>query len=139
MVDLPDKHRLLRNMNSCIDQEERYLYLIELGAKLTPTGNALHQAKNLVAGCQSLVWIEMHLQADGSVDIEGDSDAALVKGLIAVVIILYRGLSAQEIFQFDTASWFEKLALTRHLTASRTQGLAAMIKTIRARSLALTL
>lgn len=138
MAALPDKHRLLRNINRCIDQEEKYLYLIELGEKLPPAPETLYQSKNLVSGCQSQVWIDLCLQSDSTIVLEGDSDTALVKGLIAIVIILYHGLDAKGIIDFAIYDWFEQLALMRHLTSSRTQGLEAMIKTIRARALCIT-
>ena len=71
---------------------------------------------------------------DGVIDLQGDSDAAIVKGLIAVVFILYHQMSAQDIVAFDVRSWFEKMALTQHLTPSRSQGLEAMNRAIRAKA-----
>ena len=67
----------------------------------------------------------------------GDSDAAIVKGLIAVVFILYDQMTPQDIVNFDVRPWFEKMALTQHLTPSRSQGLEAMIRAIRAKAAAL--
>lgn len=70
----------------------------------------------------------------GVITLRGDSDAAIVKGLIAVVFILYDRMSVQDITEFDVRPWFEKMALTQHLTPSRSQGLEAMIRAIRAKA-----
>lgn len=71
---------------------------------------------------------------DGVIELQGDSDAAIVKGLIAVVFALYQQMTAQDIVAFDVRPWFEQMALTQHLTPSRSQGLEAMIRAIRARA-----
>ena len=70
-------------------------------------------------------------QSDGHIDFEGDSDAAIVKGLIAIVFSLYQNLSATEIVALDVRHWFGELALLQHLTPTRSQGLEAMIRSIR--------
>ena len=76
----------------------------------------------------------MQLQSDGTITFAGDSDAAIVKGLVAIVIILFQGKTQQQILALDVKSFFEQLALEQHLTPSRTQGLNAMIRTILARA-----
>ncbi|MBM0746274.1 cysteine desulfuration protein SufE [Pantoea eucrina] len=131
MANLPEKEKLVRNFNRCANWEEKYLYIIELGAKLPESSESLHQPEYVISGCQSQVWIRMTPQADGSMAFEGDSDAAIVKGLIAVVFSLYRGLKPQEILELDVRHWFAELALTQHLTPTRSQGLEAMIRAIR--------
>lgn len=131
MANLPDKERLVRNFNRCANWEEKYLYIIELGAKLPESSESLYQPENVISGCQSQVWITMTPQLDGTIAFAGDSDAAIVKGLIAVVFSLYQGLKAAEILDLDVRYWFEQLALTQHLTPSRSQGLEAMIRAIR--------
>ncbi|MDF2784321.1 MAG: cysteine desufuration protein SufE [Pantoea eucrina] len=131
MANLPEKEKLVRNFNRCANWEEKYLYIIELGAKLPESSESLHQPEYVISGCQSQVWIRMTPQADGSMAFEGDSDAAIVKGLIAVVFSLYQGLKAQEILDLDVRHWFAELALTQHLTPTRSQGLEAMIRAIR--------
>ncbi len=83
MANLPEKEKLVRNFNRCANWEEKYLYIIELGAKLPESSESLHQPENVISGCQSQVWIKMHPQSDGTIAFEGDSDAAIVKGLIA--------------------------------------------------------
>ncbi|MCU5774956.1 cysteine desulfuration protein SufE [Erwiniaceae bacterium BAC15a-03b] len=131
MATLPDKEKLVRNFNRCANWEEKYLYVIELGAVLPELSDSLHQPENTISGCQSQVWIVMDQASDGKIQLQGDSDAAIVKGLIAIVFILYQQMTAREIVEFDVRPWFEQLALTQHLTPSRSQGLEAMIRAIR--------
>ncbi|MEJ5070967.1 cysteine desulfuration protein SufE [Enterobacter ludwigii] len=135
MAALPDKDKLLRNFSRCANWEEKYLYIIELGQRLAPLNEDAHNPENIIQGCQSQVWIVMERNADGRIELQGDSDAAIVKGLIAVVFILYHQMTAQDILAFDVRPWFEKMALTQHLTPSRSQGLEAMIRAIRAQAL----
>ena len=138
MANLPDKEKLVRNFNRCANWEEKYLYIIELGAKLPESSESLHQPEHVISGCQSQVWIRMTPQADGTIAFEGDSDAAIVKGLIAVVFSLYQWLKASDILALDVGHWFGELALTQHLTPSRSQGLEAMIRAIRHNAQALS-
>lgn len=134
MAALPDKEKLLRNFNRCANWEEKYLYIIELGQRLPPLSPQQHSPENSIQGCQSQVWIVMGRDADGRITLQGDSDAAIVKGLIAVVFILYDGMTAADVQTFDVRPWFEQMALTQHLTPSRSQGLEAMIRAIRTRA-----
>jgi len=134
MATLPDKEKLLKNFSRCANWEEKYLYIIELGGRLPALPEAEHKPENTIQGCQSQVWIVMRQQADGVIALAGDSDAAIVKGLIAVVFILYQQMTAQDIVAFDVRPWFEKLSLAQHLTPSRSQGLEAMIRSIRTKA-----
>ena len=134
MAELPDKDKLLRNFSRCANWEEKYLYIIELGQRLPPLGKEAHSPENSIQGCQSQVWIVMAQSDDGTIELRGDSAAAIVKGLIAVVFSLYQQMSAQDIVAFDVRPWFEKMALTQHLIPSRSQGLEAMIRAIRAKA-----
>ncbi|QTF08751.1 cysteine desulfuration protein SufE [Brenneria izadpanahii] len=134
MASLPDPQKLVRNFSRCHNWEEKYLYIIELGARLDPLPDAWRRAENLIAGCQSQVWIVMQRDDRGLVALHGDSDAAIVKGLIAVVFSLYQGLTAQEIVELDVRPFFQELALSQHLTPSRSQGLEAMLRAIRAKA-----
>ncbi|MEA9391100.1 cysteine desulfuration protein SufE [Acerihabitans sp. TG2] len=137
MASLPDKEKLLRNFSRCGNWEEKYMYIIELGAQLPPLAPQAHNQANLIAGCQSQVWIQLTTDASGRVMLSGDSDAAIVKGLVATVFILYQGLSAHDIANLDVRPFFNALALTQHLTPSRSQGLEAMVRSIRAKATAL--
>jgi len=134
MAALPDRDKLLRNFTRCANWEEKYLYIIELGQRLPPLSDSAHSPENSIQGCQSQVWIIMHQNESGMIELAGDSDAAIVKGLIAVVFILYQQMSPQDIVAFDVRPWFEKMALTQHLTPSRSQGLEAMIRAIRSKA-----
>ncbi|HGJ5876304.1 MAG TPA: cysteine desulfuration protein SufE [Arsenophonus sp.] len=134
MSVLPDENKLLRNFSRCQNWEERYLYLIELGEKLLPLSYSQKQAKNQVTGCQSQVWIVMEPDSDGRIQFTGDSDAVIIKGLIALVIIIFQNKTGQQILSTDSKTFFQKLSLEQHLTPSRSQGLHAMIKTIRQRA-----
>ncbi|MFC3395323.1 cysteine desulfuration protein SufE [Brenneria rubrifaciens] len=135
MASLPEPQKLVRNFSRCHNWEEKYLYIIELGARLEPLPEIWRQAENLISGCQSQVWIVMQCDERGRIILHGDSDAAIVKGLIALVFSLYQGLSAREIVELDVRPFFEELALNQHLTPSRSQGLEAMLRAIRARAL----
>lgn len=135
MAALPDKDKLLRNFSRCASWEEKYLYIIELGQRLPPLSDEAHNPEHIIQGCQSQVWIVMQRNGEGRIELQGDSDAAIVKGLIAIVFILYHQMTAQDIVAFDVRPWFEKMALTQHLTPSRSQGLEAMIRAIRAQAL----
>ncbi|ELI6451426.1 cysteine desulfuration protein SufE [Yersinia ruckeri] len=131
MATLPDKQKLIRNFSRCHNWEEKYLYVIELGAMLPPLNAEQRQQENLISGCQSQVWISMTLDDQGIVRFAGDSDATIVKGLVALVFILYQDLTPQQIIDLDVRPFFADLALSQHLTPSRTQGLEAMIRAIR--------
>lgn len=134
MAALPDRDKLLRNFTRCANWEEKYLYIIELGQRLPALSEGAHSPENIIQGCQSQVWIVMQRNESGMMELAGDSDAAIVKGLIAVVFILYQQMSPQDIVAFDVRPWFEKMALTQHLTPSRSQGLEAMIRAIRTKA-----
>ncbi|CAI0734997.1 Cysteine desulfuration protein sufE [Serratia quinivorans] len=134
MANLPDKDKLVRNFSRCLNWEDKYLYVIELGAKLPALDDTERQAGNLISGCQSQVWIVMQLDDQGRVEFHGDSDAAIVKGLLAVVFILYHQMTPQQIVELDVRPFFAELALSQHLTPSRSQGLEAMIRAIRSQA-----
>ncbi|WP_447878901.1 cysteine desulfuration protein SufE [Serratia fonticola] len=137
MAHLPDKDKLVRNFSRCLNWEEKYLYVIELGSQLPPLDESERQAANLISGCQSQVWIVMSNNAQGQVEFHGDSDAAIVKGLLAVVFIVYHQLTPQQILDLDVRPFFSELALSQHLTPSRSQGLEAMIRAIRSKAVQL--
>ena len=134
MAHLPDKDKLVRNFSRCLNWEEKYLYVIELGSQLAPLDETERQTANLISGCQSQVWIVMSNNAQGQVEFHGDSDAAIVKGLLAVVFIVYHQLTPQQILDLDVRPFFNQLALSQHLTPSRSQGLEAMIRAIRSKA-----
>lgn len=108
------------------DWEERYRYVIELGGELDPLTEAERTEANKVRGCASQVWLVTEPQADGTVKFRGDSDAHIVRGLIAVLLRLLSGRKAAEIRGFDAKAAFAKLGLAGALSTQRSNGLAAM-------------
>ncbi|RJT45737.1 cysteine desulfuration protein SufE [Rahnella woolbedingensis] len=131
---LPDKNKLVKNFSRCPNWEEKYLYVIELGGQLPVLAEEYRQDQNLISGCQSQVWIVMRTDENGALTFEGDSDAAIVKGLVAIVFSLYQGLTPRDVVELDVRPFFTELELSQHLTPSRSQGLEAMIRSIRAKA-----
>jgi cysteine desulfuration protein SufE len=113
------------------DWEERYRYVIDLGRDLPPLTEAEHSDANKVRGCASQVWLVTEPGADGALRFRGDSDAHIVRGLIAILLRLYSGRPASEILAFDAKAAFEELGLTGALSAQRSNGLFSMIERIR--------
>jgi cysteine desulfuration protein SufE len=119
---------------SVLDEwEDRYRYIIELGRKLEPLPEAERTPANKVQGCASQVWLSTHVTNDGMprFHFKGDSDALIVRGLIALLIALYSGKTAKEIESIDTELLFERLELGSHLTSQRSNGLRSMVARIR--------
>ena len=114
--------------------EERYRYLIELGRKLPPLPEAERTEANKVRGCMSQVWLTSRVQPGPPVRLEfrGDSDAHIVKGLIALLFKLYAGRTPREILALDVKTVFERLGLESHITLNRRNGFYAMVERIRA-------
>lgn len=108
------------------DWEERYRYVIELGNDLEPLSEAERTEANKVRGCASQVWLVTEPQADGTVRFRGDSDAHIVRGLIAVLLRLLSGRRPADIRAFDAKAAFADLGLAGALSTQRSNGLAAM-------------
>lgn len=119
------------------DWEERYRYVIDLGRDLASLTDAERSDANKVRGCASQVWLVTEPQSGGSVRFRGDSDAHIVRGLIAILLRLFSGQPAAEIAVFDTKAAFDRLGLTGALSAQRSNGLFAMAERIRRDSEAL--
>jgi cysteine desulfuration protein SufE len=113
------------------DWEERYRYVIDLGRDLAPLSASEHGDANKVRGCASQVWLVTEPQADGTLRFRGDSDAHIVRGLIAILLRLYSGRSTAEILAFDAKAAFDGLGLTGALSTQRSNGLFSMIQRIR--------
>ncbi len=114
--------------------EDRYRHVIELGKALPPLPEAVKVPATKVLGCASQVWILPRIEGQGPgarFDFQGDSDAMIVRGLVAVLHALYAGLSVAEVGRVDAAAEFARLGLDQHLSAQRSNGLRAMIKRIR--------
>lgn len=112
------------------DWEERYRYVIELGAGLTPLSDAERSDDNKVRGCASQVWLVTEPRADGTIVFRGDSDAHIVSGLIAILLRLYSGRPAADIALFDAKAALDKLGLSDALSSQRSNGLKAMVARI---------
>jgi cysteine desulfuration protein SufE len=119
------------------DWEDRYRYVMELGRAMPPLDEALRTDANKVRGCASQVWLAAKVAPtpDGrgrTLVLTGDSDAHLVRGLVAITIALYEGRPLAEIVSLDAQAELATLGLKEHLTPQRSNGLASMIKRIRA-------
>lgn len=116
------------------DWEDRYRYVIELGKGLAPLPEADHIDANKVKGCVSQVWLTTHVAPDGAggpvLTFVGDSDAHIVRGLIAIVLALYSGRPASEIIATDPDDVFHRIGLDEHLSPQRSNGLHAMVRRI---------
>jgi len=113
------------------DWEERYRYVIDLGRTLAPLSEAERSDANKVRGCASQVWLVTEPQADGSLAFRGDSDAHIVRGLIAILLRLYSGRTPAEILAFDAKAAFAALGLSGALSSQRSNGLFSMVERIR--------
>jgi cysteine desulfuration protein SufE len=123
--DLADEFSLLD------DWEERYRYIIELGRALEPLTSVEHADANKVRGCASQVWLVTEPAPEGAIHYRGDSDAHIVRGLIAILLRLYSDRKPAEILAFDARAAYERLGLAGALTAQRSNGLFSMVERIR--------
>ena len=124
------------------DWEDRYRYVIELGRSLPPLPEPLRTETNKVRGCASQVWLasETRKPASGSapvLSLRGDSDAHIVRGLIAILFALYQERTADEILNTDARALFTELGLGEHLTAQRSNCFFSMVERIRSDAQAL--
>jgi cysteine desulfuration protein SufE len=126
---------IIENFDLLDEWDDRYRYLIELGRALPPLPDSARTAANKVPGCASQVWLSTSITPNGSggpvLAFEGDSDAHIVRGLIAVLFALYSGKNAREILSADAVALFEKLGLREHLTPQRSNGFRSMVERIR--------
>ncbi|MDK1375595.1 MULTISPECIES: SufE family protein [Sinorhizobium] len=114
--------------------EDRYRYVIELGKSLPEMPEALRTSENKVQGCASQVWLVTHTTGDPEnpvLTFEGESDAHIVRGLVAIVLALYSGKHASEIAQLDALDVFGKIGLIEHLSSQRANGLRSMVRRIK--------
>ena len=115
------------------DWEDRYRYIIDLGKKLEPLDNSLKNEMTKVNGCASQVWMTLDLIGKTnatSIDLKGESDALIVKGLIAILVALYSGTKIKEAAGIDALAEFNRLGLNEHLSSQRSNGLRAMLDRI---------
>lgn len=113
------------------DWEDRYRHVIELGKAMPPLEDSFKVPAYKVDGCASQVWLRPMIEG-GRFDFQGDSDAMIVRGLIAVLHALYAGLPMAEVARVDAPAELARLGLNEHLSSQRSNGLRAMIDRIRA-------
>lgn len=110
--------------------EDRYRYIIDLGKDLPAMDDALKTDERIVRGCQSQVWLVDEVDGD-QIRFQADSDAHIVRGLLAIVLAAYNGKTRQQILDFDTEAYFSQLDLVKHLSPTRGNGLRAMVARIK--------
>ncbi|MBM3551491.1 MAG: SufE family protein [Alphaproteobacteria bacterium] len=127
---------IIENFSLLDDWEDRYRYVIELGKMLEPLPDALKNDQNKVPGCASQVWLATTISyANGgepALMIRGDSDAHIVRGLVAILLALCSGKTGAEILKADPVALFERLGLGEHLTPQRSNGFKSMVGRIHA-------
>lgn len=137
-----DIEEIIGNFELLDEWDDRYRYLIELGRTLEPLPQEAYSDANKVRGCASQVWLETRAEAgpagEPRILYRGDSDAHIVKGLVALALALFSGRTPQTIVETDPQPVFAKLGLAQHLTPQRSNGLRAMVDRIKneARALA---
>jgi len=131
---LPTIDEIVSNFELLDDWEERYRYLIELGRMMEPLPDDAHSDVNKVQGCASQVWLQTDVKSSGNqpvLHLLGDSDAHIVRGLVALLISLYDGKTASEALSTDALGLFKELGLSEHLTPQRSNGVRSMVERIR--------
>lgn len=131
---MADLHQIIDDFDYLDNWEDRYRYVIELGKALPAFPEDQRTARNKVQGCVSQVWLATDRQetADATVlSFQGDSDAFIVKGLVAVMLAAFSGKTAEEILAFDAGNLLQKLGLEENLSPQRANGLRAMIGRIK--------
>lgn len=132
----PPLEEILDNFAFLDDWDDRYRYLIELGRTLEPLPEEAHTDANKVRGCASQVWLDVTVVADSPdapvLVFRGDSDAHIVRGLIALAFAIFSGRPAVEIQETDALPIFDRLGLAAHLTPQRSNGLRSMVNRIKA-------
>jgi len=127
---------IVENFGLLDEWDDRYRYVIELGRTLTPLPDEAHVDANKVQGCASQVWLLTDVKPNGAsgpiLTFQGDSDAHIVRGLIAILFALYSGKSARDILAVDSLALFDRIGLRENLTPQRSNGLRSMVERIRA-------
>jgi cysteine desulfuration protein SufE len=131
---MADIDEIIDNFSLLDDWDDRYRYLIELGRELPPLAAEAHNEANKVRGCASQVWLDTRVRPNGAggpvLSFVGDSDAHIVRGLIAILFAMYSGRSAKDILATDAVALFEKMGLREHLTPQRSNGFRSMVERI---------
>ena len=132
---MADIDEIIGNFAVLDDWDDRYRYLIELGRELPPLPEVARSDANKVQGCASQVWLDTTVRPNGAggpvLSFAGDSDAHIVRGLIAILFAIYSDKSAREILGVDAVKLFEGMGLREHLTPQRSNGFRSMVERIR--------
>lgn len=127
MADIHEiQQQIINEFKALSDWTERYKHIIKQGQNLKPLDEEHKIEENLVRGCQSQVWLHTDLE-DGKVIFEADSDAAITKGLVALMVRFYSGQTPKTIINTDPA-FIKKIGMEQHLSPTRSNGLASMVK-----------
>jgi cysteine desulfuration protein SufE len=128
-------NEIIENFALLDDWDDRYRYIIELGRTLPELPERARVEANKVQGCASQVWMETNLRPNGKtgpiLSFVGDSDAHIVRGLIAILFALYSGKPARDILSIDAIALFDRIGLREHLTPQRSNGFRSMVERIR--------
>jgi cysteine desulfuration protein SufE len=127
-------NEIMDNFGFLEDWEDRYRYLIELGKDLPPLADSEMNEDTRVKGCASQVWVVTEINHDGIepvLSFRGQSDAHIVKGLVALTLALYSERSASDILSIDALDLFRRIGLAEHLTPQRSNGVRSMVERIR--------
>jgi len=131
---MADINEIIENFELLDEWDDRYRYVIELGRELPPLADEAHNETNKVRGCASQVWLVTHVTPDGAagptLSFDGDSDAHIVRGLVAILFALYSGKPAKDILDIDPEAVFTQLGLRENLTPQRSNGLRSMVERI---------
>lgn len=127
---MSDTEEIIDTLSFFDSWEDRYKYMIDLGKSLPALPEEMRTDDRLVPGCQSQVWIEP-CYSEGKFNFQVDSDAHIVRGLLAIVMAAYNNKSPQDIINFDIADYFSQLDLMKHLSPTRGNGLQAMVEKIK--------
>jgi cysteine desulfuration protein SufE len=133
-MSLTSVDEILETFNLLDDWEERYRYVIDLGRALPEMPAAERTEENRVKGCTSRVWLVTEMTGDTPprMHLRGESDAHIVRGLVAIMLSLYSGKTPEEIVKIDAKAFLDKLGLQGHLSPARTNGLFSMVERIKA-------
>ncbi len=130
-MSLPSSAEIIEDLDFFDDWEERYKYLIDLGEEMPKMDPKLQTQERLVKGCQSNVWIDVQA-TDEKLSFVVDSDAIIVRGLLALVMAAFNNKTASEILAFNVTDYFQQLDLEQHLSPTRGNGLRAIVAKIQA-------
>ncbi|MGM0545358.1 MAG: SufE family protein [Bacteroidota bacterium] len=127
MADIHEvQQQIIDEFGALSDWTERYKHIIKQGRNLEPLNETYKVEENLVRGCQSQVWLHTYLE-DSKVIFEADSDAAITKGLVALMVRLYSGQTPDTIINTNP-TFIKKIGMEQHLSPTRSNGLASMVK-----------